>query len=956
MKKLFTASLILLSLLTNLAAVAFADEGGDAQATVELRGTIIDEQNAYISAAPITLDDGQGHHYQTTADATGRYRISVPPGVYTMTVEVEGFAKFVQQVDLKQRRKDPFDVKLEVMISDQVDVKDSTPAVSTDPDRNLSAITLTEKDLDALPDDPDEMLSMLKQMAGAAGGNDDSMVYVDGFHERGQIPPKEAILRISINQNPFAAEFQEPGAARIEIITKPGADTYHGSFRFNFNNDALNARNPQYPTKPPYEMRNFAFNFTGPIIHNRWGFFADFDRRLEDSNSLINATVLDPVTLQATPFVQAVLAPTRRTMFSVRTDYLATKVHTFGIQYRYNDSETMNQGVGSFNLPGRATNNSSHEDTLRFSLTSILSEHLVNEARIQLSRRTFSATAISNAPAINVLETFQSGGSGTFFNNENQNLDFTNNVSYTWKAHTFKMGFRAESERLTNLNQSNFNGTFTFGGNLASGESALDLYRRVLEGDPTARPSQFSISHGDPFIGFSQWQFGSFVQDDWKVKPTLTLSFGLRNEFQTHLNDKLNFAPRFGLAWQPDKKSTIRVGAGVFFTGLDDSLTADTIRLDGLHQQQFTIINPDFFPNIPAVLVGGQSSRLPTIRIKSEGLNDPYSIIGSVSYERQLPWKLVGSLGYKWTRGVHLLRSRNINAPLLEDGRFVSPFPGEGPILQYESTGLSTRNEMNVSLRTGFSRTLSFGTFYTLAYTNSNTDGAGTMPSNPYDLSTEWGRASNDSRHNLVFFGSVLTKWDIRFIPNIVVTSSRPFNIVSGIDLNHDLNFSDRPAFAQPGDPTVIHTQWGDFNPFPLPGEQIIPRNFGVGPAMVQVNLNVSKTFGFGPAPNNYGQRNGQGQNNRGARGAAGGAGGSRAGGFGGARGGPGGGGFGGPGGFFGGDNRHKYNLTIGLEMQNVLNHTNLVSYSGNLSSPFFGIANQARNGRRLLANLRFSF
>ncbi|HJQ26266.1 MAG TPA: TonB-dependent receptor, partial [Blastocatellia bacterium] len=886
MKKLFTASLIVLSLLTNLAVAAFADEGGDAQANVELRGTVIDEQNAYIAAAPITLDDGKGHQYKSTADATGRYRISVPPGVYTMTVEVEGFAKFVQQVDLTQRRKEPFDVKLEVMISDQVEVKDSAPTLSSDPDRNLSAITLTEKDLDALPDDPDDMLAMLKQMAGAAGGNDDATVYVDGFHERGQIPPKEAILRISINQNPFAAEFQEPGSARIEIITKPGADTYHGSFRFNFNDESLNARNPYSPDKPPYQMRNFAFNFTGPIIHNRWGFFADFDRRFEDNNALVNATVLDPVTLQPTPFVQSVLAPQRRTMFSVRTDYMATKVHTFGIQYRYNDSEATDQGVGSFNLPERAFNTISHEDTLRFSLTSILSEHMVNEARVQLSRRTFSAAALNNAPAINVLETFQSGGSSTFYNNENQNLDFTNNVSYTWKTHTFKMGFRAESERLTNLNQSNFNGTFTFGGNLASGETALDLYRRVLAGDPTAAPSQFTISRGDPFIGFSQWQFGSFIQDDWKVRPTLTLSFGLRHEFQTHLNDKLNFAPRFGLAWQPDKKSTVRVGAGVFFTGFDDSLTADTIRLDGLHQQQFTIINPNFFPVIPAVLVSGQSSRLPTIRIKSEGLNDPYSIIGAVSYERQLPLKLVGSFGYKWTRGVHLLRSRNINAPFAENGQIVSPFPGEGPILQYESTGLSTRNEMNVNVRTGFSRTLTFGVGYTLSYTNSNTDGAGTMPSNPYDLSTEWGRAAGDSHHNIFFFGSLLTKWDLRWTPFINYRSSRPFNIVSGIDVNHDLSFSDRPSFAQPGDPTVIHTRWGDFNPFPLPGEQIIPRNFGEGPSMLLANLNVSKTFGFGPAPNNYGQRNnGQGQNNRGARG---GGGAPRGGGFGGARGGAG--------------------------------------------------------------------
>jgi Carboxypeptidase regulatory-like domain/TonB dependent receptor len=949
MKKVVTASFTLLALLANLTAFAFAGEG-EPQAIIELRGTVIDEQNAYIAAAAITLDDGNGNKYTATSDERGQYHFQVKPGLYTMTVEVEGFAKFAQQVDLSKRRKEDFNVRLAVAISDQVDVKDDAAGVSTDPDKNLSAITLTEKDLEALPDDPDDLLSTLKQMAGAAGGGDEATVYVDGFHERGQIPPKEAILRISINQNPFAAEYQEPGAARIEVITKPGADTYHGSFRFNFGDESLNARRPFDPTRPAYQMRNFAFNFSGPFIHNRWGFFADFDRRFTDDNALVNATVLDPVTLRATPFVQSILAPTRQTSFSIRTDYMATKQHTFGIQYRYNDREAMNQGVSAFNLPERAFNTSSHEDTLRFSLTSILSEHMVNEARMQLSRRTTNSDALSDAPVVNVLDTFVAGGGSVFLDNRDENLDLTNNVTYTWKAHTFKAGFRAESERFTNLNRSNFSGTFIFGGNPATGQSALDLYRLALAGDPTARPSQFSISRGDPFIGFSQWQFGSFVQDDWKVSPRLTLSFGLRNEFQTHLQDKLNFAPRFGMAWQPDKKSTLRVGAGVFFTGLDDSLTSDTIRLDGLHQQQFTIINPNFFPDIPDVLIAGTSARLPTIRIKSEGLNDPYSIISTVSYERQLPWKLMGSIGYRWTRGVHLLRSRNINAPELIDGQFVTPSPSEGPILQYESTGLSTRNEMNLNIRTGFSRTLTFGFGYTLAFTNSNTDGAGTMPANPYDLSTEWGRAANDRRHNFFLYGSLLTKWDIRFNPMINIRSGAPFNIYSGIDLNHDLSFSDRPSLAQPGDPVIIHTRFGDFNPEPLPGEAIIPRNFGDGPGMVLVNLNVSKTFGFGPAPNNYGQASGQRQNNRGAR-----AGGNRGGGFsGGGRGGFGGGGP--MGGFFGGDSRHKYNLTLGVNMQNVLNHTNLFNYSGNLSSPFFGLANQAQLGRRIEAQLRFAF
>src|SRR5438128_3726748 len=238
MKKTIAVSLCSLLLTINFAAYG--------QAVVELRGTVIDETNAYIAAAPLTLQSENGQKYTTVADDHGRYRFAVKPGVYTLTVEVEGFARFNQEIDLTTKPSGPFDVKLKVMIAEKVEVKDDSAGISTDPDRNLSAITLTEKDLESLPDDPDDLLSTLKQMAGAAGGNDDAMVYVDGFHERGQIPPKEAILRISINQNPFAAEYQEPGAARIEVITKPGADTYHGSFRFNFGDDALNARNAFY--------------------------------------------------------------------------------------------------------------------------------------------------------------------------------------------------------------------------------------------------------------------------------------------------------------------------------------------------------------------------------------------------------------------------------------------------------------------------------------------------------------------------------------------------------------------------------------------------------------------------------------------------------------------------------------------------------------------------------------
>ena len=217
------------------------------------------------------------------------------PGVYTLTVEVEGFAKFAEQIDLTSKRNAPYDVKLAVVLAEQVEVTNDAAMVSTEPDKNLSAITLTEKDLEALPDDPDELLETLKQMAGAAGGADPS-IYIGGFRERGQLPPKEAILRVNISQNPYSAEFSERGDSRIEIITKPGSDTFHGGFNIAFNDESLNARDAFATFRAPFQNRNFGGYFSGPIIRNRWGFFFDMQRSETDGNDYVNAIVLDPVT------------------------------------------------------------------------------------------------------------------------------------------------------------------------------------------------------------------------------------------------------------------------------------------------------------------------------------------------------------------------------------------------------------------------------------------------------------------------------------------------------------------------------------------------------------------------------------------------------------------------------------------------------------------------------------
>jgi hypothetical protein len=332
----------------------------------------------------------------------------------------------------------------------------------------------------------------------------------------------------------------------------------------------------------------------------------------------------------------------------------------------------------------------------------------------------------------------------------------------------------------------------------------------------------------------------------------------------------------------------------------------------------------------------------------------------ALSVERQLPYNTTFSLSYIGARTLHVLRSRNINAPL--PGTGVRPFGNVGNIFQYESSGRFNQNQLIVNFNNRFSRKMSLFGNYVLNYANGDTDGVNTFPANQYDLSTEYGRSAIDVRHRFSLGGSINAPWKIRLSPFIIANSGRPFNITTGRDTNGDTLFTERPAvaadLAKPG--TVI-TRFGAFDPNPLPGQAIIPRNFGNGPGFFNVNLRVSRTFGFGPEI---------ATTPRGGAGSGGGRGGGRGGGGRGG-GGRGGGGRGG-GGFSGGGDGEgantRYSLVLSVNVQNLLNHTNLGNPIGNLSSPLFGQSNttsggfgtgggnQSAGNRRMEFQARFTF
>jgi len=963
------------------------------QASLELRGQVVDQLGALVVGAQVVLIDDQNREHRQKTDSRGQFRISnLSPGTYHLVVTAEGFAPYREsglvlesgvggtlRVSKNGTALDlPLTITLSVMIREELEVSEG--GVSIEPGSNLSALVIKGEELEALPEDPEELLRVLQEMAGPGG----AQIYVDMFRESGRLPPRSAIREIRINQNLFTAEFREPGRGRIEIITRAGTDMFRAGGYMNFNDESLNARNAFAPVRAPYQMRIYGGNLSGPIIRNRASFFADIRRQDLDENETVYATVLDPTTLAPTPFSTVVLTPRRSNDYNVRTEWELNKTHRMGVGYRFSNNTRKNEGVGGFNLPEYATTGESRQHTLRFSLTSFVKQRMVNEARLQLDRQQSGSRAVSDRPAIQVLDAFTGGGNqGSLFRRgTNEGLEFTDTFSIPVQRHYFKMGLRLEGTHVENLDRSNFGGTFTF--------SSLEQYRNVLLGVPGATPLQFTINRGDPLAGVTLWEFGWFFQDDWRVRPNLSLSLGFRHEFQTHLQDKINFAPRVGFAWdvRNNRMTIIRGGAGLFYNELSANAVLNTIRFDGQHQQRFVIRNPGW----PDPFSSGEISVIPPSSISTldPRLNAPYTIQSTLEVDRQLPGGFGVNAGYTRIRGVHLFRTRNINAPL--PGTLIVPQPGRGQIMQTESAAYSLRHEMRIGVRRQFTRTFSLWSWYVLS---SAKDDAST-PVNQYDARSEWARASGDMRHRVTIGGIINLPWKVVLAPAFNASSSQPFNITTGRDNNFDTVINDRPSLVDPSTPGAIVTRFGAFNPNPRPGEPIIPRNFGDGPSFRNVDLAINRTFGFGqprtrggrpqvaqgpgsgreaagqpPALQQAGGRSGEGSSQqRGSKqsrtdrafqrmpGGGFGGGGFGRGGPGGGRGGPGGGMGGGMIGFggFGGASEYRYSFTLSIRATNLLNNVNQSRISGTLTSPYFGQATQARAARQIRLELRFNF
>ena len=948
--------------------------------TGSVRGQVTDESGALVPAATVTLNGASGLVQTTVASSDGTYLFTgLVPGNYTVQASAPDLAlPQAAKITLKAGSQ-TLNLQLNVVAAQQqVKVEDNGgPTVSTEASNNASAVIMRGADLDALSDNPDDLAVDLQALAGPSAGPNAGAILIDGF-SGGQLPPKDAIREIRISQNPFSPEYDKLGFGRIEIFTKPGSDKLRGSVGYNFANDFWNSRNPYAALKAPFHLNEFSGNLSGSL-NRRTSFYLNIQKEMVDNGSVINAVVLDPVTLTAVPYTGAYLANLDRTVLNPRIDYQINANHTLVFRYSFNRDDIQNLGVGAFNLPSRGYHGDNRAQTVQVTETAAFGASVINETRLQYFRPTALTTANAPGAALQVQSSFNGGGAQVGHSTETVNsYEIQNYTSIVRGRHAWKFGVRARETVETSVAPQNFGGTFNFAGGLgpqldannnpvldSSGQPAMvniesiERYRRTLlfqqQNLPAAEiralgggATQFSINAGNAMISGRQFDVGVFAGDDWKVRTGLTMSVGLRYEAQTNIYDRRDFAPRIGVAWAPGAgsgrakpKSVIRAGFGMFYDRFALGNTLNAQRYNGSVQQQYIVASPDFFPTVPdlASLVG----RLPPSNIQqvSAAVRAPYLMQSALGYERQLPGNSTLAVTYADTHGLHALRSQVL-------------LGGPAPVFQLESAGLYNQNQLMVTVNSKVNQNVSLTGSYVYNRATSNTDGGGTFPANPYSMAGEYAPAALDIAHRVSLSGTITAKWGIRFNPMLTANTGPPFDITVGHDLYGDTLFNGRPGvMTSPGKAGLVATPYGLLDPNPTPGEPLLPRNYGRGPGQIMLNMRVGRTFAFGPPREPTAAA---------ASAAGGGAGGANRG----APASPFSTGAGGGLSSVAGPVSRRFGLTISMQIRNLTNHNNPGPIIGNIASPLFGQANQpagvgsgfseSANNRRLELQTRFTF
>ncbi|MEW6126687.1 MAG: TonB-dependent receptor [Acidobacteriota bacterium] len=701
-------------------------------------GEVKDNAQAVIISAKVQVRNLATHiERQVETDTRGQFKILVSePGRYEIKVSAEGFKEATKQFDTVTGRKIVADfILIPAGITEQMVVQAAT-GLSIDTTRTVAGDTVDRKELESLPilnRDPLQLIFLLGgaseaplstaeladegrgvflrnspeeagifSLTGAPATSNN--ITIDGFdnnddraaRERIKLSP-ENLAEMQIITNQYAAEYGRASGGRINLRTRSGGATFHGEAYSYFSDESLNAntyfRNARGLGRiPQSEYRNGAV-FSGHLINQKNFFFVGFERLEVSDFAEINTFVptqshpLFALPKPNTPFssteqvgllFEEISTPETNNTLNARADFNLSNSHTAALRFDLSRGENKRGFSGGSRLAETLLIAGRNSDSLSFTDNWILSNHLISQMRAQFSRLLPRSSAeidsigvIINEPSRVVAGAFTGSDSAPAFSREERRGQIQDNLSLIRGAHFIKTGFDVQLVRST------FNNLFATGGQYTF-ETVDDFLAN--------RPSRF-IQRFDTTSRARNNVIGLFVQDEWRIKPNLTLAYGARWDSESILNDRNNFSPRLAIAWDPfggalsrskkfaPGKTLIRAGFGLFYNRallrtiddfslgkssitVDSNITPDILSsvqfpnpiLDNTLVQRYGVVETDFLRRI------------------SPDLEIPYTLQTGIGIERQLSKNAVVTIDYIFTRGMHLWRETNINAPRLPAG------------------------------------------------------------------------------------------------------------------------------------------------------------------------------------------------------------------------------------------------------------------------------------------------
>ena len=762
-----------------LLVFAAASSAGAQTATAGVvAGVVQDQTGAVLQGATVELVGAGGVLAQsTTADPSGAFRFEkVAAGQYELRARYEGFKSASARVRVGSRP--PAAAKLVLGLANlqqEITVSNATARVDTTASNNVDAVTMDTNMLESLPVfDQDYIATLSRFLDSGSIGTGGVTVVVNGMEVNALNVSASAVQQIRINQDPYSAEYSRPGRGRIEILTKPGSQEYHGDLNLIVRDATFNARNAFASTKPA-DRRRIGEGFFGGHLgpSGKTSFMLSANDQTDDQQAVVYAIGGSGIIHDTLP------QPSSRALVTGSVTHQISDKNTFSIRPNYQYESDENRGVGGVTLASAGTTFKHHEQQVTYTQQTIFRPTLVNQFQMLFGHEREPTTSRSAERGIVVAGAFTGGGGQADLVRTETHINLTESVAWTSGHHLVQAGFQLPDwSRRGFDDRGNFGGTFYF--------SSLDTYA-------AGKPYAFIQQQGNGDLALLEKQVGMYIKDDWQARPGVSVGFGLRYDWQNYFHDNNNVAPRFSLAYAPGNRKTnvVRAGAGLFNDRSGPVAIADLLHSQPGGLTRYVVSNPGY-PD-PFASAAAAATQPPSIVQLAPDVQIPQTAQYSVGLDHQLQTTTTLSLTYTGARGYHMFRSRDVNAPP-PPLYLTRPNPAYGVVRQIESPGQQTSDSLQITLRGKVTRWFNGQTQYTLSRVNNDTNGIASFPANDYDLAGERARADFDRRHRFLLLGRVSPGAFVDFGVGLSLNSGGPYTETLGQDLYNNGRGRARPA------------------------------------------------------------------------------------------------------------------------------------------------------------------